>query len=148
MAFTKQILLYFGLILLFIDIINADVTLSPELIKKFNIRQIRKGINNETVPHDGHAAFKMKIYEKTEKGKGKIVYDDVANSIIGVEALPECLEFAILHLNIQERIILDCPSIYAFTDSHLNHYEGVMKNKDYIIDIQLWNIGDIYHDVD
>mmetsp|Transcript_36537 Transcript_36537/g.37934 ORF Transcript_36537/g.37934 Transcript_36537/m.37934 type:complete len:151 (+) Transcript_36537:3-455(+) len=125
--------------------IKADTTTEPSLVEKFKIRQIRKGISDLVPENRGHVSFYYKLYSLNKKGERELVREDKMGSMIGFNSMPQCFEYVLSHMNIQERVVFECPAEFSFTeDSYIYRYSGVETKKSYIVDLQLWNIGDVY----
>lgn len=110
-----------------------------DLVKKYNIRQIREGIENGIVPErENKAIVEMKIHDKSTL---KLVFEGFFETSVFSSAIPKCLDQTIIYMSVKERIVLDCPAEYAFNEMNYNRYPGVEIGKDYIFDYQVWNIG-------
>ena len=128
----------------FLKSINADILSTNGIIEALNIRIIRNGINNTKPENFSNIAMKLYVFEKDENNNLIEVYKGEKTSVLGYNALPLCMHYAIFHMSIKERVMLDCPAKWGFKDNHLPFFQELKTNKDYIIDLQLWNIGDIY----
>lgn len=118
----------------------CDITNFPNLIEKFNIRQIRKGINDVLPGNIGHIAIKFKVYDITTN---EIVFSGDAPVITGMSSVPLCMNYALNQMNEMERVRLTCPAEFGFLSEHQYRFNGIKVNTPYIIDVQLWKIGNI-----
>ena len=142
--FSKCLLSITLSLILFSSLINLsiqDINDSPTLMELYNIRQIRKGINSVTPEVDSNVVVEMKVYDKDNK---KLVMHSRETLLQGSKSHPKCIEFTLIYMNIQERIVLDCPADKAFRSDYVNknRFNGVLPNTSYIIDFQVWAIGD------
>lgn len=131
-----------------IQIIESHILSAEGIIQTLNLRLIRKGINDIKPENFGNIAIKFYVFEKDEKDNLIEIYNGEYNSVMGVNVLPLCMDYALFHMSLMERVILNCPAKWGFKDIHVSSFKGVEKNKDYVIDMQLWNIGDKYTLVD
>lgn len=128
--------------------INTNVLSAVGITEALNLRLIRKGLNENKPENFYHIAIRFKVFDKVKEGKLVEVYRGEYTSIMGLNALPLCMDYALFHMSLMERVRLDCPAKWAFRENMVSTFKGVEKYKDYIIDMQLWNIGDRYKSVE
>lgn len=138
-----KILFFFSLCFL---VIKSDTSTVPGLLEKFEGRQIKKGINKEIVQNHGNVAFYVKIYDP--KDESKILYDGNGTGIIGLNTVPQCMELFLGHMNLQERVKFRCPKERSFRSDMTTYFGDVKPDTEYIIDLQLWAIGDTFNRVE
>jgi hypothetical protein len=143
-----KILCYIILLACLIDNSSSNIFSADKgIIESLNLRLIRKGINDSKPNNFYHIAIKFKVYDN-KNGKLVEVYRGEYTSIMGINALPQCMDYALFHMSIMERVKINCPAKWAFRDSMVSTFKGVEKFKDYVIDMQVWNIGDKYKSVE
>ena len=135
-----SILIIFTLFASLINLSNQDITDSPTLMELYNIRQIRKGINDVTPKMTDNVVVEMRVYDKDDKSK--LIMHARENLSQGSKTHPRCIEFALICMNVMERIVFDCPADKAFTTGYVNNsrFTEVTANTAYIIDIQVFII--------
>ncbi len=118
------------------------------ILEALNLRLIRKGIDENRPENFYHIAVRFKVFDKLSDGKLSEVYRGEYTSIMGMNALPQCMDYALFHMSKMERVKINCPARWAFRDNMVSTFKGVEKYKDYIIDMQLWNIGNVFKSVE
>ena len=138
-----SILIIFTLFASLINLSNQDITDSPTLMELYNIRQIRKGINDITPKMTDNVVVEMRVYDKDNRS---LVMHARENLLQGSKSHPKCIEFALICMNVMERIVFDCPADKAFTTGYVNNsrFTDVKADTAYIIDIQVFVIGRNY----
>lgn len=129
------------LLLLTLPFILSDVTVNPDLIKKFEIIQITKGKSDSLPEYHGTVAVKIYVYNKNNELLTKAWTTFAFNS----SKTPLCLDYVLPYMNEQERVMLKCPKEYGF---NFTGAEMINLQKDFeqdlIIDIQVWKHGNSF----
>lgn len=134
----EKLFFVFTLFTLFV-ISKSDVTTQKELMKKFEIRQIKKGLETEKTNKYQSLVVYFVFYDTKTKD---VVYENSNILSLGTGSVPLCLDYVLLHMTMMERVVMRCPSDLAFSQENIGKFHNLVINKEYIVDMQIWNIGD------
>lgn len=135
-----QYLIKFYIILsLLISSTHSDVTLNKNLMSKFNITQIIKGVNDVQPKYSNYYLIKMYIYNK----ENVLLLKLWREYYLSFERTPLCIEYVVSHMNVMERVKFTCPKELGFVgvDTIPIDLPRDEIEKDLVVDLQLWEIN-------
>lgn len=135
-----QYLIKFYIILsLLISSTHSDVTLNKNLMSKFNITQIIKGVNDVQPKYSNYYLIKMYIYNK----ENVLLLKLWREYYLSFERTPLCIEYVVSHMNVMERVKFTCPKELGFVGVDIIPIDLPRDEieKDLVVDLQLWEIN-------
>lgn len=122
----------------------SDLISYPEVMKTFNVKILREGIDTVVPNNHENLLFWVRIFTYNKDGSKNILFNDPVSYINSFGKMPQCIEYVAQRMSIMEKLEIDCKKEIGFKDEHLYKFDyKIEKNKDYFVDLQLWKIAPV-----